>query len=60
MKNDSIGDIVDSALLNGIVEAECEKCGMSIQCETDAKTAWCGLCEKRVTVKNPLKELGFI
>ena len=60
MKENSIQEIVDLALLSGIVEAECEICGTSIQCEFDAKTAWCRICEKSVTIKNPLKRLGFI
>ena len=60
MKAESIQEIVDSALISGTIEAECEKCGMSIECESDAKTAWCDVCEKVVKIKNPLIELGFI
>jgi hypothetical protein len=59
MKELSIIEMVDEALLNGTIEAECKQCGMPIQCETDSKTAWCEICEKVVKVKNPLIELGL-
>ena len=59
MATEAIQKLVDSALLSGTVEAECEECGLSIQCETDASRAWCDICNKIVRVKNPLIELGF-
>ena len=52
--------IVDKALLEGIVEADCCECGMSIECESGVKTAWCDICQKIVKVKNPLIEMGFV
>ena len=60
MKNETIQEIVDSALISGTVEAECLECGITIQCETSASTAWCEICGKIVKIKNPLMELGFI
>jgi hypothetical protein len=60
MISEQYQEIVDTALLKGIVEADCMECGMSIECEIDAKTAWCDVCEKTVRVKNPLIELGFL
>jgi len=56
----NLKEIVDAALLDGIVEAECTKCGMGLQCEPDATTAWCDNCDKIVKVKNPLIINGFI
>ena len=60
MTTETIQEIVDSALISGIVEAECMECGMTIQCETDASTAWCDNCDRIVKIKNPLKDMGFI
>ena len=59
MATEAIQELVDSALLSGMVEVECTECGMTIQCETDASRSWCGVCNKVVRVKNPLIELGF-
>ena len=59
MGDETIQEMVDAALLNGMVEAECRQCGMSVQCEADANAAWCGFCEKMVKVKNPLIDLGL-
>ena len=55
-----IEEMADSALLDGIIEAECTECGISIQCEPDARTAWCDNCDKVVRVKNFLIQLGMI
>ena len=55
-----IEKMVDDALLEGIIEGECVECGMSIQCEADATTAFCRSCNKVVSIRNFLKELGFI
>ena len=60
MKEESIQEIVDSALIHGTVEAECERCGMTIECSIDAKRAWCDKCEKTVDIKNPLITMGFM
>ena len=60
MTTETIHDIVDSALLSGMVEAECMECGMTIQCETGATTAWCNNCDRIVKIKNPLIDIGFV
>jgi hypothetical protein len=60
MKPDEIEQMVDDALMQGIIEAECIECGFTIQCESDATTAWCDHCNKVVQVRNFLKDLGFI
>ena len=36
MGKENIGEMVDSALLNGIIESECMECGTSLQCEPNA------------------------
>lgn len=58
--NSRIEDMADSALLQGIIDAECMECGILIQCEPDAATAWCDNCGKVVRVKNYLRIHGFI
>jgi len=60
MESWEIEKMVDDALLKGIIEAECMECGLTMQCEADATTAWCDNCDKTVKVRNFLKELGFI
>ena len=60
MEKDDIGQIVDSALLNGIMESECMECGTSLQCEPDATQAWCDNCDKMVKVRNDLIKFGYI
>lgn len=53
-------ELVDKAIMEGIIEAECMNCGMMIQCEPDAKSAFCDNCNKEVKIKNFLIESGFI
>ena len=48
----SIEEMADAALIERIIEAECMECGISIQCEPDARTAWCDNCDKIVKVRN--------
>jgi hypothetical protein len=60
VESEDIEKMVDAALLEGLIEAECMECGVSIQCEPDATTAWCGNCKKVVKVMNFLRALGFI
>ena len=60
MTTEMIQEIVDSALLSGIVETECMECGMTIQSETDASAAWCDNCDRIVKIKNPMIDMGFI
>ncbi len=55
-----IEEMADAALMEGIIEAECRQCGISIQCEPDATTAWCDNCDSVVKVRNPLVALGMI
>ncbi len=59
MTTETIHEIVDSALLSGMVEAECMKCGMTIQCETDASSAWCDNCDRIVKILNPMIDMGW-
>ena len=60
MKPEEIEQIVDDALITGIIEAECTQCGITLQCEADANTAFCQNCNETVTVRNILQELGFL
>ena len=60
MDMEQIEKLVDDALMQGIIEAECMECGVTIQCEPDATTAWCDNCNKSVRVKNILQALGMI
>jgi hypothetical protein len=60
MEKENIGQMVDSALLNGIIASERMECGNSLQCESDATRAWCDNCEKVVAVRNDLVKLGYI
>ena len=60
MKPSDIERLVDAALLDGVIEAECVECGLGIQCEPDAETAWCDQCGRVVRVNNVLIELGLI
>ena len=60
MKSDDIEKMVDDALMEGIIEVECLECGLTIQCEADATTAFCDNCDRVVKVRNFLQELGFI
>ena len=55
-----IEEMAESALLDGIIEAECVECGILIQCEPDAGRAWCDNCDKVVKVKNYLRIFGLI
>lgn len=55
-----IEEMADAALIEGIIEAECTECGITIQCEPDARTAWCDNCDKHVKVTNFLHALGLI
>jgi len=47
MKHEEIEQMVDGALMEGIIEA-------------NATTAWCHHCNKVILVRNYLKDLGFI
>lgn len=60
MQLEEIQELADAAILEGIIEAECVECGVFIQCEPDATTAWCDNCDKVVKVINPLLALGLI
>lgn len=60
MDMEKIEEMAEAALLDGIIEAECTECGILIQCEPDAATAWCEHCNKVVRVKNLLRMFGFI
>jgi len=60
MESWEIEKMVDDALLEGIIEAECMECGLTMQCGADATTAWCDNCGKTVNLRNFLKQLGFI
>ncbi len=60
MGTENIREVVDSALLSGIIESECMECGTSLQCEPDAVEAWCDNCDKVVKVRNDLIKFGYI
>jgi hypothetical protein len=60
MAIENIEKLVDSAILEGVIECECMQCGISIQCEPDATQAWCDNCDKVVKVRNDLIKFGFI
>ena len=60
MDIERIEEIADAAVLEGIIEAECMECGVTIQVEPDAWTAWCENCGRVVRVRNLLRELGMI
>jgi predicted RNA-binding Zn-ribbon protein involved in translation (DUF1610 family) len=60
MGTEDIEQLVDSALLKGILEAECLQCGTSLQCEPDATHTWCDNCNQIVRVRNELIKLGYI
>ena len=57
---DKVERMVDAALLEGVIEAECEECGTTIHCELEASTAWCDNCKKQVKVNNFMQSLGFV
>ena len=60
MDSQTIEELVDAAIMEGIIEAECTECGVSIQCEPDASRSWCDNCDKIVNVRNFLRALGLI
>ena len=60
MEKEDIEQMVNSALLKGIIESECMDCGISLQCESYATRAWCDNCEKVAEVRNDLVKLGYI
>ena len=60
METETKHEIVDSALLNGTVEAECMECGITLQCGADASVAWCDNCDRIVKIRNPMIDMGFI
>jgi hypothetical protein len=60
MELEELQALADAALMEGIIEAECTECGISVQCEPDAITAWCDNCDKMVKVRNFLMESGII
>jgi hypothetical protein len=60
MDESGISQLVDKALLEGIIEAECMECGVSLQCRPDAKQSWCDNCNKTVEIRNDLIKHGFI
>ena len=60
MNDEELSEVIDAAFREGLIEVECLSCGITIQCEFDATTAWCDYCGKVVKVKNILVELGLI
>jgi hypothetical protein len=60
MNTEQVEALADAALMEGIIEVECTECGISMQCEPDASTAWCDYCEKIVKVRNLLHVLGIV
>jgi len=60
MTQEEINELVDAALEQGIIEADCIECGYAIQCVVDAQKAWCDNCGKIVEVNNFMGHLGLI
>ena len=60
MKDEELAQMVDTALLDGLIEAECLTCGMILQCEPDAESAWCDHCGRIAKIRNPIIESGLI
>lgn len=60
MTQEEINELVDDALEQGIIEADCVECGYTIQCGFDAQKAWCDNCCKIVKVHNFMGHLGLI
>ena len=48
----SIESLITQAIVDGIIEVECPRCGDLITAEPDAKEFYCEACEK-VVMKNP-------
>lgn len=59
MNTDDIVRMLEDAVFNGIIEADCKQCGNSITAEPDAETAYCETCDDVVLI-NGLTELGMI
>ncbi len=59
MNKDQLEALIQQASCDGVIEIECPVCGAIITAEADAEELYCGDCE-RVTMKNPLTQLGFI
>jgi hypothetical protein len=57
MDIEEMGEAIDNALLEGIIEAQCPECGSSVQCASDESSSWCEHCNKMVNVKNVLEEI---
>jgi hypothetical protein len=47
------------ACWDSVIEIECPVCGTQVSMESDNEDIYCDAC-KKVTGKNPLKELGII
>ena len=60
MTQKELNEMVDDALEQGIIEADCVECGYTIQCEPDAKKAWCENCGKLVKINNFMGHFGLI
>ena len=59
MKKNSIEEMLEQAVSEGIIEIQCPECGATITSEPDAEELFCQECE-RATTKNPLVEEGLI
>jgi primosomal protein N' len=51
--------LIERAYRDCVLEIECPVCGAIMTAEPDAEDLYCEECEK-VTMKNPLTELGYI
>ena len=56
---EKIESLLQQACSDCVIEIECQECGALITAEPDTTDLYCEACE-RVTMKNPLTELGFI
>ena len=59
MNMKQIEALLEQACKDCVLEIECPICGALITTEQDAEDLYCEECEK-VTMKNPLTELGYI
>ena len=59
MNMKKIEALIEQACRDCVLEIECPVCGAIMTAEPDAEDLYCEECEK-VTMKNPLTELGYI
>jgi predicted RNA-binding Zn-ribbon protein involved in translation (DUF1610 family) len=53
-------ELMDQALMEGVLELECPECGDTLRCEPDAQESFCFSCNRVVNTNNPLIKAGLI